>query len=55
MRLTHDAGDVHSPGRLSHVVVGVDFAGPSLAVGQWVGRYLAQAAQLTLVHVTPVA
>jgi nucleotide-binding universal stress UspA family protein len=42
------------PRRLDHVVVGVDFAEPSLAAAAWVGRYLAQSARLTLVHVTPL-
>ena len=52
----HDLGTLDAPvRRLGRVVVGVDFTESSLAVAQWVGRHLAPAAELLLVHVTPIA
>ncbi|HEX6051806.1 MAG TPA: universal stress protein [Gemmatimonadaceae bacterium] len=55
MRSTHDDDNGRSPGPLGHVVVGVDFTEPSLAMAQWVARHLARTARLTLVHVAPMA
>ena len=52
----HDLGTLDAPDRrLDRIVVGVDFTESSLAVAQWVGRHLAPAAELLLVHVTPMA
>jgi nucleotide-binding universal stress UspA family protein len=58
MRLPHhdDLETRERPSRrLDRIVVGVDFSEPSLAAAQWVGRYVAPAAEILLVHVTPVA
>ena len=58
MRLSyqHDLETRDAPARrLDRIVVGVDFTESSLAIAQWVGRHLAPATELLLVHVTPAA